>query len=75
MYTTLGSMEREIADLFARRKKLGDSEWRQLNDLASLHRNLAISGSYRSFFVSGLSLLVPLIGPIIPLFKWLFGSS
>jgi hypothetical protein len=72
--TTLRSAEREIADLFARRSELSESQWRQVNELVSLHRNLTTAGSYRSFLISGLSLLVPLIGPVVPLLKLLYES-
>jgi hypothetical protein len=72
VHATLRSTEREIADLFARRGELSDLQWRQMDELASLHERLASTGSYRSVLISGLSLLVPLIGPVVELLKLLF---
>jgi hypothetical protein len=66
---TLRWTECEIADLFARRSNFSGSDLRRVHELRSLHKYLATTGSYRSFFISGLSLLLPLIGPIIPLLK------
>jgi hypothetical protein len=75
VHNTLRSTEREIADLFAQRTELSESKWRQLHELVSLHRSLTTAGLYRSFLISGLSLFVPLIGPVVSLLKLLFGSS
>jgi len=67
VHNTLRSTECEIADLFAQRSELSESKWRRVHELVSLHRNLATAGSYRSFLISGLSLFVPFIGPVVTL--------
>jgi hypothetical protein len=66
-HTTLRSTEREIADLLARRGELSESQWKRVSELEVLHRNLTTAGSYRSFFISALSLLAPLIGVVVTL--------
>jgi hypothetical protein len=65
--TTLRLTEREAADLLARRSELNGLEWERLSQLEQLHHHLMAAGSYRSFFISGLSLLAPLIGVVATL--------
>jgi hypothetical protein len=70
-HTTLRSTEREVADLLAR-GELSDFESKRLSQLEKLHRHLTTAGSYRGFFISGLSLLAPLIGVVVTLLGSLF---
>ena len=74
VHATLRSTEREISDLFARRSDLNEFQWRRMNELASLHTSLTTAGSYRNFLISGLSLLVPLIGPVVALLKVFYNT-
>jgi len=61
---TLRSVEPEIADLFNRRGGLDDLQWKRLQELMALHDKMATTGSYRSVLLSGLSILVPFVGPV-----------
>lgn len=63
--STLLSTEREIADLLKRRSSLDELQWQRLQGLMSLHEKVVATGSYRSALVSGLSILVPLVVPVI----------
>ncbi len=63
--STLLSTEHEIADLFNRRRSLDELRWKRLQGLMSLHEKVVATGSYRSALVSGLSILVPLVVPVI----------
>jgi hypothetical protein len=64
---TLRVTEGEVASLFSRRAELSEAEWQRLNEQKELHRALATAGEYRSFVFSGISLLVPFIGPAVTL--------
>lgn len=63
--STLLSTEHEIADLLSRRGSLDNLEWERLQELMSLHEKVSATGAYRSALVSGLSILVPLVVPLI----------
>ena len=71
-YATLRATEREGTDLFARRGELDEAQWKRLEVLEALHRHLTTAGPYRSVLATSLSLLIPLIGPIVTLSKPLF---
>ena len=64
---TLRATEQEIESLFSRREGLSEAEWQQLKMQTELHKALATAGGYRSFVFSGVSLLVPVIGPAVTL--------
>ncbi len=63
--STLRSTEREIAELFSRRSGLDELQWEQLQGLMSLHDKIVAAGSYRSALFSWLSILVPLVVPLV----------
>ena len=66
-HTTLLQVEREAAKLTARMDVLTADQFARLNDLNVLHNDVAGTSSYRSFILSGLSLLVPFIIPVLGL--------
>jgi hypothetical protein len=66
--STLSAIEFEVADLSSRIGGLDEAKWKRLTELHSLHREVAMAGSYRSAIVSGISVMVPFVVPIIPLF-------
>ena len=71
--STLRTTECEIADLFNRRDELDQTGWDRLKELMSLHEKLAATGwyrSYRSAFLSVLSILAPFAGPIVSILLW-----
>lgn len=66
--STLRTTECEIADLFNRRGELDQAGRDRLKELMSLHEKLAATGWYRSYqsaFLSVLSILATLAGPIV----------
>ena len=73
LHAALHSVESEIVDLVARSGELNEAEWKRVSELRSLHKDLTASGSYRTVLASGLSLLVPLIGPMAAVLKVMSG--
>ena len=68
--STLRAAEAEIADLFNRRSSLDDLQWKRLQELTALHEKMVATGSYRSALLSGLSILVPFVGPVAAAVDW-----
>ena len=65
---TLRLIEAEVARLRNRFKELSEVDWRRLTELNLLHDKVAMAGSYRSVIISGLSVLVPFVIPVVSLF-------
>jgi len=66
--STLRLVEIEVADLSHRLGELDEANWKRLAELNALHKEVATAGSYRSIIVSGLSVMVPFVIPVISLF-------
>ena len=66
--STLRLVEIEVADLSHRLGALDEANWSRLAELNALHKEVATAGSYRSIIVSGLSVMVPFVIPLISLF-------
>jgi hypothetical protein len=66
--STLRLVEIEVADLSHRLGELDEANWKRLAELNALHKEVATAGSYRSIIVSGLSVMVPFVIPLISLF-------
>ena len=66
--STLRLVEIEVADLSNRLGALDEANWKRLTELNALHKEVATAGSYRSIIVSGLSVMVPFVIPLISLF-------
>ena len=66
--STLRLVEIEVADLSNRLGELDEANWNRLTELNALHKEVATTGSYRSIIVSGLSVMVPFVIPLISLF-------
>ncbi len=62
--STLREIEREVRALLQRLSSLNAEEMKRLVDLNTLHEEVAKTNAYRSFILSGLSLVLPLVGPI-----------
>jgi hypothetical protein len=72
--STLQLMESEISELFSRRNTLTPSESDRMKELKSLHQQLSVSGWYRGLSLSGLSLLIPLAGPIVSIVTYFLSA-
>jgi hypothetical protein len=66
--STLRLIEIEVADLSNRLSELDEANWNRFLELNSLHKDVAMAGSYRSVIVSGMSVGVPFVIPVISLF-------
>lgn len=64
--STLRWIEHEMA-LLSRVSSLDEADWKQLLALKDLHKDVVAGGSYRSALLSGLSLVMPLIAPLLSL--------
>ena len=61
---TLDSLEKEINGLFARRTELADADWKRLEELRAVHKDLQSNGYYQSFGAKGLSFALPFVTPL-----------
>jgi hypothetical protein len=66
--STLRVAEKEVAELSIRLGELDEANWKKLTQLSSLHNEVATAGSYRSLILSGLSVFVPFVIPLLSLF-------
>lgn len=67
---TLRRLESEAAKFTARLTNLEPAERQHLSDLNALHGELTAAGPYKSYIVSGLSVLVPLVPFVSQLLKF-----
>jgi hypothetical protein len=66
-HSTLHSVEVEVASLSNKIRELDETGWKRLTALSSLHKEVAMAGSYRSAIISALSVIVPFV-PLVSLF-------
>ena len=72
---SLLQIEGEIASLCRGRFDLDEPDAKRVDRLATIRAELLRSGRYSSFLISGLSLLIPFIGSIVPIVKLFTGSK
>ena len=67
LYRRILAIEQDVATLYGRLPELDADERARFAAFTDLHKTLTAAGGYRNLFASGLSLAIPLVGPLIGL--------
>jgi hypothetical protein len=71
--STLRLIENEVTLLVKRLAQLDEAGWKRLSELRNWHKEVTLAGSYRGVLLSGMSLLIPLIAPLLSLLAKILG--